>query len=363
MYAKAMEMYGDLSNFDALKDLRAANRVFQSYVDIVSNLGDKARSDEYMLELGARHVAYNVTVENLISFTEPFLYACRYFLEKEWNVAMESRFLEAFRYMVDGITVGMINGMNSMENKRAPSTNTHFCIMFTDIEASTNLWQKNSRAMGVAVKQHHRLIRSLIAEYGAYEVKTVGDSFIITAKEMLVCLKIALAIQLELMRMAPIAPGFEMMDNTEGRGDPSSWDSRTLRVRVGMEYCLDATATYDTIHRRYDYYGPSVNRCARIEAAACGGQILLSRHSFEALKAEPAFHNEKCEGFFRSLIIPSPSKKLDDKGIGEFISVTDLGLATLKGIGEAVELLSIVPKCLSGRVFTDKITHTPSNMH
>ncbi|CAD2219062.1 adenylate cyclase [Angomonas deanei] len=354
MYAKAMEMFGDLSKFDALRDLRAASRVFQSYVDIMGILVDKEKSDEYLLELGARHVAYNVTVENLISFTEPFLYACRHFLEAEWNVAMEARFLYAFRYMIDGITAGMVNGMNTMENKRAPQTSEEFCLLFTDIEGSTNLWQKNGHAMGHAVKQHHRLIRSLIAEYGAYEVKTVGDSFIIAAKDVLLGLKIAVAIQLELMRMAPIAPDFEMLDTVEGYGDPACWNKETLRVRIGIEYCRDANATYDTIHRRYDYYGPSVNRCSRIESAACGGQILLSEDTYNVLKATPEFTQEKCEGFFRYLKIPSPSKKLDNSGIDKFIHVEDIGLVKLKGIGEPVHLYSIVPIELKGRKFIDK---------
>jgi class 3 adenylate cyclase/hemoglobin-like flavoprotein len=354
MYGKAIEMYGDLSNFEALKDLRASRRVFQSFVDLINNIHDKKSCEQFMRELGGRHTAYNVTVENLRSFTQPFLFACRHFLQDEWNVAVESRFLWLFDYMVAGISAGMVDGINSLENQRAPSNNTSFGLLFTDIEASTKLWGKDPETMSLAVKNHHAMIRRLIADFGAYEVKTVGDSFIIAAKDVLVAVKLSLALQLELMRMTPIAPGFQMVDNTEGRGDPAAWDDRTLRVRIGIEYCTDATATYDCIHRRYDYYGPSVNRCARIESVACGGQILMSRQTFEQLKAIPAFHDEPAPYIFRSVKLPSPPPKVDSRGLDHFIAVNDVGFASLKGIRDPVHLVSIVPRCLAGRQFIDK---------
>lgn len=355
MYGKAIEMYGDLSKFAALQDLRATRLVFQSLVDIINNIHDKKRSEEYMLELGARHVAYNVTVENLLSFTDPFLFACRHFLQDEWNVAVESRFRWTFEYMVNGIASGMVNGINSVENMRAPSKNVNFCLLFTDIEASTKLWAKDAQAMGMAVKHHHAMIRRFIAEYGAYEVKTVGDSFIIAAKNVFIGIKISLAIQIELMRMAPIAPDFHMVTNTEGFGDAKAWDDRTLRVRIGVEYCTEATATYDSVHRRYDYYGPSVNRCARIEAAACGGQILLSRQTFEQLKSIPEFHDDPCPQVFRSVEVDEDAK-VDRRGFDHFVAVSDVGPVSLKGITDPVHLVSIVPRCLAGRRFIDKVS-------
>ena len=358
MYSKAIEMYGDLSRFEALKDLRASRRVFQSYVDLINNIEDKDSCEQFMRELGARHSAYNVTIQNLLSFTQPFLFACRHFLQDEWNVAVESRFLWLFEYMVKGISSGMVDGINSMENQRAPTNSVAFGLLFTDIEASTKLWGKDSETMSLAVKNHHAMIRRLIADFGAYEVKTVGDSFIIAAKDVLVAVKLSLALQLELMRMIPIAPGFQMVDNTEGRGDPAAWDDRTLRVRIGVEYCTDATATYDSIHRRYDYYGPSVNRCARIESVACGGQILMSRETFEQLKAIPAFHDEPAPYIFRSVKLPSPPPKVDNRGLDHFIAVNDVGFASLKGISQPVHLVSIVPRCLAGRQFINKVSNS-----
>ncbi|GET89925.1 adenylate cyclase-like protein [Leishmania tarentolae] len=356
MYGKAIEMHEELSKFEALKDLRASARVLQSYIDIVNNIHDRKLLDEYMRELGGRHTAYNVTVENLRAFTEPFLFTCQHFFGEEWNIVVESRFRWLFEYMIDGISAGMVRDMNSIVNVRAPRNNGSFGLIFTDIESSTKLWSKDSESMSLAVKKHHAMIRRLIADYSAYEVKTVGDSFIIATKDVLVAVKLSLSIQLELMRMAPIAPGFAMVDSREGHGDPQAWDDRTLRVRIGVEHCTNATATYDTIHRRYDYYGESVNRCARIESVACGGQILLSRDSFEHLKSIPEFHDEPCPHLIRSIDIATPLPNEDSRGLDDFVVVSDVGLASFKGITEPVHLVSLLPRCLVGRLFREKFS-------
>ncbi|CAD2222941.1 Adenylate and Guanylate cyclase catalytic domain containing protein, putative [Angomonas deanei] len=223
-----------------------------------------------------------------------------------------------------------------------------FCLLFTDIESSTNLWQRFPAVMKEAVERHHRIIRTVIADNGGYEVKTVGDSFIIAAKDVFVGMKIAVGIQLELMRHLPIAPGFEMLEEVQGGGDPNAWSNQTLRVRIGIEHCTQATATYDTIHRRYDYYGPSVNQCARIEAAAAGGQILMSRETFKALKAVPAFHDEPCPAHLRDV---SGDSAADERGLDHFVAMCDVGKVKLKGIKKPVQLFSIAPMCFAGRQF------------
>ena len=52
-----------------------------------------------------------------------------------------------------------------------------FCIVFTDIQASTHLWATIPEEMAPALDAHHTIIRRLIARHGCYEVKTIGDSF------------------------------------------------------------------------------------------------------------------------------------------------------------------------------------------
>ncbi|KAG5498157.1 hypothetical protein JIQ42_02961 [Leishmania sp. Namibia] len=354
MYSKAIDMYGDLSKLKFLKDLGSSERVFESLVDLIDNIHDKKYLEEYMRELGRRYTVFNVKVEDLRSFTEPFLFACRHFVEDEWSIAVESRFLWLFEYIVEGVSAGMVSDTHRFEDLRATTNSVTCGLIFTDIEAKTALWRKDPESMSLALKSYHAMVRRLIAEYGAHEVKTVEDSFMIVTTDVLVAVKLSLAIQLELMRMAPIAAGFSMMSDTEGSGDAQAWDDRTLRVRIGIEHCSDATATYDPVHRRYDYYGRSVNRCACIESAACGGQILLSRDTFQHLKSISEFHGETCPYSFRSIELASPSPKIDSRGLDHFIAVSDVGLVSFKGIAESVHLVSLVPRCLAGRQFVNK---------
>ncbi|ORC88636.1 adenylate cyclase-like protein, partial [Trypanosoma theileri] len=223
MYAKAIDMNSSLAVFDALKDLRSGRRIFQSITDIITGLDDEEKMKEYLLELGARHVAYNVTTEQMRMFTEPFIYACRHFLENEWNVAMESRFMWAWEFMLKWLSSGMEGNLKSMESTRAPNGAEPFCLLFVDIEGSTQLWARDAQLMELAVKKYHRILRSIIALYNAYEVKTIRDCLMIACQDVYVGLQIALSAQMELMRAAPITPGFKMLEQTEGGGDPSCW--------------------------------------------------------------------------------------------------------------------------------------------
>lgn len=56
-----------------------------------------------------------------------------------------------------------------------------------------------------------------------------------------------------------------------------------LRVRIGLHWCQDVAAQRDRIHGRYDYYGHDVNVCARVEAQASGGQIMVTAETMKAI--------------------------------------------------------------------------------
>ncbi|CAD2222940.1 Adenylate and Guanylate cyclase catalytic domain containing protein, putative [Angomonas deanei] len=340
---------------DVFPNRRACDRLYNSIVHIADPSLPPEDVAAYMRELGGRHVAYKIDRPVLEAFETPFVLASEHFLGQSFNSVVRHNFTNFYRLMVDGISAGMDSGKNTGENKKAPDGSEPFCLLFTDIESSTNLWQRFPAVMKEAVERHHRMIRTVIADNGGYEVKTVGDSFIIAAKDVFVGMKIAVGIQLELMRHLPIAPGFKALGNEVGGGDPNAWSNQTLRVRIGIEHCTQATATYDTIHRRYDYYGPSVNQCARIEAAAAGGQILMSRDTFKALKAVPAFHDEPCPSYLRDV---SGDSAVDEKGLDHFVAVCDVGKAKLKGIKKEVRLLSLAPLCFAGRDFSGSILNS-----
>jgi class 3 adenylate cyclase len=137
-----------------------------------------------------------------------------------------------------------------------PPTGT-VTFMFTDIEGSTRLWQRNPRAMQEALARHDELLRTTIEARDGYVFKTVGDAFCAAFGTATDAAEAALACQLALLE--------------EG------WAEEVGAIRVRM--ALHAGAAEE---RDGDYFGPPVNRVARLLSAGHGGQVLLS-HAVQEL--------------------------------------------------------------------------------
>ena len=58
----------------------------------------------------------------------------------------------------------------------SPPTGT-LTFLFTDIEGSTKLWERDAQAMQAALARHDEMLRRTIEEGGGYVFKTVGDAF------------------------------------------------------------------------------------------------------------------------------------------------------------------------------------------
>lgn len=50
-------------------------------------------------------------------------------------------------------------------------------FLFIDIEGSTNLWNRQTKAMEVDLARHDELIRGLVDQFGGHVFSTAGDSF------------------------------------------------------------------------------------------------------------------------------------------------------------------------------------------
>jgi predicted ATPase/class 3 adenylate cyclase len=123
-------------------------------------------------------------------------------------------------------------------------------FVFTDIEGSTERWDRNRSAMQAAVRRHDELMRAAIAEHDGVVFKTIGDAF---------CAAFA-------RPEDAVAAALEAQRNLAA-GDFSAVDG--LRVRAAIH-----TGTAD--ERDGDYFGPAVNRVARLLAIGHGGQVLVS---------------------------------------------------------------------------------------
>ena len=123
-------------------------------------------------------------------------------------------------------------------------------FLFTDIEGSTRLWEEHAAAMGAALAQHDHLLRSAIERGGGTVIKTTGDGMLAVFAEPVAAVETALAAQRALRDAA--------------------WDEiGPLRVRMALH-----AGTAEA--RDGDYFGPALNRVARILAIGHGGQVICS---------------------------------------------------------------------------------------
>jgi predicted ATPase/class 3 adenylate cyclase len=133
------------------------------------------------------------------------------------------------------------------ENAQPSGTVT---FLFTDIEGSTQRWERDGTAMRDAVRRHDALLRSAFVEHGGHVFKTVGDAFCVAFSRP----EFAVAASLTAQRALSVED-FSAVDG--------------LRVRAAIH-----TGTAD--ERDGDYFGAAVNRVARLLAIGHGGQVLVS---------------------------------------------------------------------------------------
>jgi predicted ATPase/class 3 adenylate cyclase len=123
-------------------------------------------------------------------------------------------------------------------------------FLFTDVEGSTRLWEQHPQLMRSALARHEVILRSAIGESHGEVVKATGDGMMAVFGAPIDAVTAGVAAQQALI------------------AEP--WpETCEIRVRMGIH-------TGDAEARGGDYFGPAVNRTARIMSAGHGSQILLS---------------------------------------------------------------------------------------
>ncbi|KAJ2441493.1 hypothetical protein GGF42_007275, partial [Coemansia sp. RSA 2424] len=158
-------------------------------------------------------------------------------------------------------------------------------LVFTDVKNSTIQWETNQVAMRSAIKVHNSTMRRMLRSIGGYEVKTEGDAFMVSFPTVASALHWCLAVQ-----MAFLAADWPQETLDSPHGCPLYWPNdddnggdtakgrksvgnvdvesrrliyRGLRVRMGVHFGSPVSEE-DPITRRMDYFGPMVNRAARV---------------------------------------------------------------------------------------------------
>ena len=141
--------------------------------------------------------------------------------------------------------------------RRALPTGT-VTFLFTDIEGSTRLWEQHCEAMWAALARHDAILTQVITAHRGVIVKTTGDGAHAVFTRATDALAAALVAQRALQA--------------------EEWDATgPLRVRMALH-----TGVADV--RDGDYYGMPLNRVARLLASGHGGQVLLSRATWELVR-------------------------------------------------------------------------------
>jgi predicted ATPase/class 3 adenylate cyclase len=124
-------------------------------------------------------------------------------------------------------------------------------FLFTDIERSTEMWERYRDVMPRALERHDSVLRDVIPASGGRVFKEVGDAFHAVFADAARAVEAAIAIQRSLSAEA--------------------WETpEPIRVRTALH-------AGDSEQRDGDFFGPTLNRTARILAAGHGGQVLMSQ--------------------------------------------------------------------------------------
>jgi predicted ATPase/class 3 adenylate cyclase len=130
-------------------------------------------------------------------------------------------------------------------------------FLFTDIEGSTRLWETAPGRMRAALARHDELLRAAIEPHGGYVFSTGGDGLGAA--------------------FARAGDGAAAASEAQASLRAEPWpEGVAVRVRMGLH-------TGEAEERDGDYFGPAVNRAARLMASGHGGQVLCSSVTAELL--------------------------------------------------------------------------------
>ncbi len=130
-------------------------------------------------------------------------------------------------------------------------------FLFTDIEGSTRLWEQHPEAMREALARHDEIVRVHVEDAGGHIIKSTGDGVLAVFPRADHALLAAVTAQIAFQG-----------EEFAGVGQ--------LKVRMALH-------TGEASERNGDYFGPPLNRVARLLALSHGGQVLASAATREVV--------------------------------------------------------------------------------
>ena len=192
--------------------------------------------------------------------------------------------------------------MTPAETGRSDRPTTVATFLFSDVVGSTRLWAADPDAMSDSLRIHDRLVRKAVESRSGFVFTTAGDSFAVAFARPEEAVAAAVDIQ--------------------GRLASAGWGGGpVLSVRIGIH-------RGPAEERDGDFFGPTVNTTARLEAAGHGGQILVSDVVVEAGGVEAAGADAVDLGHHRLRDIDAPVR-IYQVGRGPFPPLRGVGTVRL----------------------------------
>ncbi|KAI9295911.1 hypothetical protein K502DRAFT_201960 [Neoconidiobolus thromboides FSU 785] len=279
-----------------------------------------------------------------------------------------------FRYLTQ---FGNWKKMRNLDNtpkaksSQAQAPTGMIVICFTSIKNSKYLWENHQDAMQKASITHINVLRRVLEEVNGYEVKDEGDSFMASFSTVASAVLWSCLVQLRLLdavwpeEILALPDGKEIYDSEL----ENQVLYRGLSIRMGMHYGAPECER-DPFTGRMDYFGPMVNKSARVSGEASWGEICVSSDILSELKLieglldsyddasefsvvsqelSASSNRDKAKGFQTTDIINL--KQLEPR-------VVELGERKLKGMEQPEPLYLIFPKMLLGRTNPDRYTQS-----
>ena len=166
--------------------------------------------------------------------------------------------------------------------------------------------------MREALATHDRLVRESLQACGGYEVKTIGDSFMVAFSRAVDAVRFGCVVQTALAEEGVMPAGLTRPNADDG------FDM--LMVRIGV-HCGLVDAVRSPVTGRVDYFGPMVNMAARVEAHGAAGAVTVT----PAVMAEI------------------------DVALGDLIAVKYAEARVGKGLQDPLWLTALLPRALETR--------------
>lgn len=161
-------------------------------------------------------------------------------------------------------------------------------FLFTDIVGSTEMWERHGDAFLPVLQAHNAILQDAISRCGGYLIKTEGDAFKVAFADPAAAVRCAVLAQAALQRY---------------RWPP---DVGALHVRAAVHAGRPFV-------QQGDYFGPVVNRTARILGVTNGDQVLVSEEALRLAESR------------------APAE----------VRFTDLGYHPLKDLDEPIRLFQV----------------------